>query len=181
MFASHWLALMTWQSCSVLLPSALRNSTGQYILNGNFVVTAFHKIIRLRDSLLEYSGANHKVERINATRMIHEDIEVQVGSNTTSHGFLTYSLWDWREKERDTGWERMDWDGVGSKDGRKKARRAAERKKERKKERERDILVFCGIILFWCFFMCFRCCLLGVSSPLTSGTPTRSPWPGPSW
>ena len=58
--------------------AALRNSTNDFILNGNFVITAFHKYINLKGSKLEYSGSNTAVERINGTQMIHEDLQVLV-------------------------------------------------------------------------------------------------------
>lgn len=57
---------------------ALKNSTGDYVLNGNYIVTAFRKEIKVKGSVIEYSGSDTAIERINSTRMIREDIYVYV-------------------------------------------------------------------------------------------------------
>ena len=54
------------------------DTSGRYVLNGNFIVTPFHKEIHVSGSIQEYSGAGNTVERINGTGMIHEDIYLLV-------------------------------------------------------------------------------------------------------
>jgi len=48
------------------------------VLNGNFIVSAFHKELHVSGTILEYSGSGTVVERINGTGMIYEDIYVHV-------------------------------------------------------------------------------------------------------
>lgn len=48
------------------------------MLNGNFIVSAFHKELHVSGTILEYSGSGTVVERINGTGMIYEDIYVHV-------------------------------------------------------------------------------------------------------
>ena len=50
------------------------------MLNGNFIVSAFHKELHVSGTILEYSGSGTVVERINGTGMIYEDIYVHVCS-----------------------------------------------------------------------------------------------------
>lgn len=57
---------------------ALKNTTGHFILNGDFIVSAFHKEIHLHGTILEYSGSGSIVERINATNELTEDLDVYV-------------------------------------------------------------------------------------------------------
>jgi len=55
-------------------------NNNKYILNGDFVVSMFRKTVNLEGSLLlEYSGSDSTIERINSSsRPIHTDIIVQV-------------------------------------------------------------------------------------------------------
>ncbi|XP_078679014.1 A disintegrin and metalloproteinase with thrombospondin motifs 9-like [Branchiostoma floridae x Branchiostoma belcheri] len=58
---------------------ALRRSNGEYILNGNFVVSMFKREIRVAGpAVLEYSGSENAIERVNGTKRIDEDIVVMV-------------------------------------------------------------------------------------------------------
>ncbi|XP_078678214.1 A disintegrin and metalloproteinase with thrombospondin motifs 9-like isoform X2 [Branchiostoma floridae x Branchiostoma belcheri] len=58
---------------------ALRRSNGEYILNGNFVVSMFKREIRVAGpAVLEYSGSDNAIERVNGTKRIDEDIVVMV-------------------------------------------------------------------------------------------------------
>ncbi|XP_035886888.1 A disintegrin and metalloproteinase with thrombospondin motifs 9 isoform X5 [Phyllostomus discolor] len=57
---------------------ALSNSTGEFLLNGDFVVTMAKKEIYIGNTLLEYSGSYNAVERINCTDRIEEDLLLQV-------------------------------------------------------------------------------------------------------
>jgi len=58
--------------------SALKDAYGNYVLNGNFIVSAFNKELHVSGSILEYSGSASAVERINGSGMLHEDINLQV-------------------------------------------------------------------------------------------------------
>nr|XP_006004481.1 PREDICTED: A disintegrin and metalloproteinase with thrombospondin motifs 9 [Latimeria chalumnae] len=57
---------------------ALSNSRGEFLLNGDFVVSMFKREIKVGGAVIEYSGSDHIVERINCTDRINEEIEVQV-------------------------------------------------------------------------------------------------------
>jgi hypothetical protein len=54
---------------------------GTYILNGNFIVSAFHKELHVSGTILEYTGSGTAIERINGTGLIHDDIIVHVSSS----------------------------------------------------------------------------------------------------
>ena len=58
--------------------AALRDSKGEYILNGNFVVSMFKKELKVKGSTLEYTGSDNIVERINSTQTLQDDVEVLV-------------------------------------------------------------------------------------------------------
>ncbi|KAF8376545.1 gon-1, partial [Pristionchus pacificus] len=57
---------------------ALRSSDGTFLLNGNFQVSMYRMQITMQDTIIEYSGSDHAVERINATGPIRSDVYVQV-------------------------------------------------------------------------------------------------------
>ncbi|KAK6319051.1 hypothetical protein J4Q44_G00102620, partial [Coregonus suidteri] len=57
---------------------AVSNSRGEYLLNGEFVVSMFKREIKLGNAIIEYSGSDHVIERINCTDRIEEEIIVQV-------------------------------------------------------------------------------------------------------
>ncbi|MBN3308697.1 ATS9 metalloproteinase, partial [Amia calva] len=57
---------------------AISNSHGEYLLNGDFVVSMFKREIKVGNAVIEYSGSDHVVERINCTDRIEEEIVVQV-------------------------------------------------------------------------------------------------------
>ncbi|KAK3601758.1 hypothetical protein CHS0354_016122 [Potamilus streckersoni] len=54
------------------------NTKGEYLLNGNFVVSMFQKKVPVAGGYLEYTGSDSVVERINSSAIIYEDIVVQV-------------------------------------------------------------------------------------------------------
>lgn len=58
--------------------AALSNSRGEYLLNGDFVVSMFKREVRVGNAVIEYSGSDHVVERINCTDRIEEEIIIQV-------------------------------------------------------------------------------------------------------
>lgn len=47
--------------------SALRGSNGEFLLNGHYQVSVFRQQIAIFDTVLDYSGSDHAVERINGT------------------------------------------------------------------------------------------------------------------
>uniref|UniRef100_A0AAR2JEP4 Peptidase M12B domain-containing protein n=1 Tax=Pygocentrus nattereri TaxID=42514 RepID=A0AAR2JEP4_PYGNA len=51
---------------------------GEYLLNGDFVVSMFKREIKVGNAVIEYSGSDHIIERINCTDRIEEEITVQV-------------------------------------------------------------------------------------------------------
>ncbi|KAJ8361216.1 hypothetical protein SKAU_G00177410 [Synaphobranchus kaupii] len=57
---------------------AISNSRGEYLLNGEFVVSMFKREIKVGETVIEYSGSDHVIERINCTDRIDEEIVVQV-------------------------------------------------------------------------------------------------------
>ena len=61
-----------------LLRAALRKLNNDFILNGDFIVSVYRKLIEVSGTTLEYSGSDHVIERINCSKMLHEDIELLV-------------------------------------------------------------------------------------------------------
>ncbi|XP_043835694.1 A disintegrin and metalloproteinase with thrombospondin motifs 9 isoform X2 [Dromiciops gliroides] len=57
---------------------ALSSSQGEFLLNGDFVVTMSKKEIRIGNAVIEYSGSDNAVERINSTDRIEQEILLQV-------------------------------------------------------------------------------------------------------
>lgn len=65
-------------SSSIVYTVLVDYEDGKYILNGNSVVVPFKKYIEMAGTLLEYSGANKAIERINSTRPLKKKLLVQV-------------------------------------------------------------------------------------------------------
>lgn len=59
---------------------ALSNSKGEFLLNGDFVVTMSKREIRIGNAVIEYSGSDNVVERINCTDRIEQELLLQVKS-----------------------------------------------------------------------------------------------------
>ncbi|XP_033066245.1 A disintegrin and metalloproteinase with thrombospondin motifs 9 isoform X3 [Trachypithecus francoisi] len=57
---------------------ALSSSKGEFLLNGNFVVTMAKREIRIGNAVVEYSGSETAVERINSTDRIEQELLLQV-------------------------------------------------------------------------------------------------------
>ncbi|KAF3688604.1 A disintegrin and metalloproteinase with thrombospondin motifs 20 [Channa argus] len=57
---------------------ALSDSQSNVLLNGNFVVAMFKREITFKGTVIEYSGSDTKVERINCTERIEEELILQV-------------------------------------------------------------------------------------------------------
>ena len=62
--------------------TALRKLNNEFVLNGDFVVSVYRKLIEVSGTKLEYSGSDHVVERINCSKMLNEDIELLVSPKT---------------------------------------------------------------------------------------------------
>ena len=62
----------------LLYLEALSDGQSNSLLNGNFVVAMFKREINFKGSLIEYSGSDTKVERINCTERIEEELVLQV-------------------------------------------------------------------------------------------------------
>lgn len=52
--------------------------TGEYILNGNYVLSTFNKVVVYGGTAIEYSGSDAPVERINSSRPLNKDVTVEV-------------------------------------------------------------------------------------------------------
>lgn len=52
--------------------------TGEYVLNGNYVLSTFNKVIVYGGTTIEYSGSDAPVERINSSRPLNKDVTVEV-------------------------------------------------------------------------------------------------------
>ena len=52
--------------------------TGEYILNGDFVMSMFRKTIQYGGTTLEYSGSDSVVERVNSSLPLRKDLLVEV-------------------------------------------------------------------------------------------------------
>uniref|UniRef100_A0A8D3C798 ADAM metallopeptidase with thrombospondin type 1 motif 20 n=1 Tax=Scophthalmus maximus TaxID=52904 RepID=A0A8D3C798_SCOMX len=59
---------------------ALSDSQSNSLLNGNFVVAMFKREITFKGTVIEYSGSDTKVERINCTERIEEELVLCVGN-----------------------------------------------------------------------------------------------------
>ncbi|KAB5522486.1 hypothetical protein PHYPO_G00160040 [Pangasianodon hypophthalmus] len=81
---------------------AVKNSRGEYLLNGNYIVSAVERDIIVRGSLLRYSGTSGQSETLQAVRPLGEALTVEV----LSVGHLTpprirYSFYLKRETKED--------------------------------------------------------------------------------
>lgn len=72
---------------------ALSNSKGEFLLNGDFVVTMSKREIRIGNAVIEYSGSDNVVERINCTDRIEQELLLQVKSWPWAHNpFLSLRI-----------------------------------------------------------------------------------------
>lgn len=76
-----WFDISFFSSPFVSFP-AVANSRGEYLLNGDFVVSMFKREVKVGRAVLEYSGSDHIVERLNCTDRIEEEIVIQVHAET---------------------------------------------------------------------------------------------------
>ena len=56
--------------------------SGEYLLNGDFVMSMFRKTIQYGGITLEYSGSDSVVERVNSSKPIKKDLVVEVRSSS---------------------------------------------------------------------------------------------------
>lgn len=75
MHGCHWFIFVVFFCCCFVL--ALSSNEG-FILNGDYVVSMFKKEIRVGNAVIEYSGSDAPVERINSTYRIDQEIVLQV-------------------------------------------------------------------------------------------------------
>uniref|UniRef100_A0A8P0PCS8 ADAM metallopeptidase with thrombospondin type 1 motif 20 n=1 Tax=Canis lupus familiaris TaxID=9615 RepID=A0A8P0PCS8_CANLF len=62
---------------------ALSDTQGNFLLNGNFVVSMSKKEINIQGAIFEYSGSNSSIERINSTDRLEEEVVLQVNSQAS--------------------------------------------------------------------------------------------------
>ncbi|XP_018011351.2 A disintegrin and metalloproteinase with thrombospondin motifs 20, partial [Hyalella azteca] len=66
--------------------------TGEYLLNGHWIVTPFQKVVEFSGTMLEYSGSNTAIERINSTKPLQKKLLVQILSVGKLHPpYVRYS------------------------------------------------------------------------------------------
>ncbi|ETN76921.1 ADAM-TS Spacer 1 [Necator americanus] len=76
--------------CERELLVALRASNGEFLLNGHYQVSVFRQQIPIQDVILEYSGSDNVVERINGTGPIRVRL-LGVQQRATTTGELVIS------------------------------------------------------------------------------------------
>lgn len=79
---------LTANQWNVFLPTALSNSDGEFFLNGNFVITMAKKEIRIGKALIEYSGSDTLVEKLNCSGRIEQELLLQVNVWPWAHSPL---------------------------------------------------------------------------------------------
>lgn len=80
--------------CVYLFCAALSNSHGVFILNGDFVVSMFKREIKVGNAVIEYSGSDNTIERINSTERIEQEIVVQVKCTFFTQTHLRWVLFE---------------------------------------------------------------------------------------
>ena len=58
----------------------MQNLEKKFLLNGEFIVRTEQFKIKVKGGVLEYSGSDHRVERINSTHMLGEPVNVYVST-----------------------------------------------------------------------------------------------------
>lgn len=81
-FANRKMATNQWFLFS---PPALSSSKGEFLLNGDFVVTMSKREIRIGNAVIEYSGSDNVVERINSSGRIEQELLLQVKTWPWAH------------------------------------------------------------------------------------------------
>lgn len=78
---------------SLFSSTALSNSKGEFLLNGDFVVSMSKREVRVGSAVIEYSGSDNVVERLNSTDRIEEELILQVKTQLLASGSLLLALW----------------------------------------------------------------------------------------
>lgn len=78
---------------SLFSSAALSNSKGEFLLNGDFVVSMSKREVRVGSAVIEYSGSDNVVERLNSTDRIEEELILQVETRLLASGSLLLALW----------------------------------------------------------------------------------------
>lgn len=71
-------ACLCVHSLATFLPALVDLETGEYLLNGHWIVTPFQKLVEFGGTLIEYTGSNSGTERINSTKPLQKRLLVQV-------------------------------------------------------------------------------------------------------
>lgn len=77
-FCFLFLFLIITSPNSLFSLTALSNSKGEFLLNGDFVVSMSKREVRVGSAVIEYSGSDNVVERLNCTDRIEEELLLQV-------------------------------------------------------------------------------------------------------
>jgi hypothetical protein len=63
----------------LLSPALVDGDTGEYILNGGFMVSIFRKLLLFGEATVEYTGSQTVVERVNSSsRPLKKDLILEV-------------------------------------------------------------------------------------------------------
>lgn len=83
LIAAGWIlrSIINYSLNDFCLFVAVSNSRGEFLLNGEFVVSMFKREIKVGNTVIEYSGSDHVIERINCTDRIEEEVIIQVREN----------------------------------------------------------------------------------------------------
>uniref|UniRef100_A0A4W4E569 Peptidase M12B domain-containing protein n=1 Tax=Electrophorus electricus TaxID=8005 RepID=A0A4W4E569_ELEEL len=90
---------------------AIKNVHGEYLLNGNYVVSAVERDIIVKGSLLRYSGTSTAVETLQAARPLLEPLTVEVlsvGKMTPPR--VRYSYYLTKDSKEENQWVTGDWE-----------------------------------------------------------------------
>ena len=83
--------------------------TGEYLMNGGFILSMFKKSIQYGDVILDYTGSDTVTERLNSTKPIKKDLVVEVltvGALNPPDIIFTYLVS--REKQVEYRWMTVD-------------------------------------------------------------------------
>ena len=83
--------------------------TGEYLMNGGFILSMFKKSIQYGDVILDYTGSDTVTERLNSTKPIKKDLVVEVltvGALNPPDIIFTYLVS--REKQVEYRWMTAD-------------------------------------------------------------------------
>ena len=83
--------------------------TGEYLINGGFILSMFKKSIQYGDAILDYTGSDVVTERLNSTKPIRKDLVIEIltvgGLNPPD---VTYTYLVSRERQVEYQWKTED-------------------------------------------------------------------------